>query len=95
MQGADREREGRQSTWDMAGQQAVSTWAFAHEQQGVRHSVTLSGGHWHVAERQRQERGAWRSGDNWEGLGWCNGGAKEARQGEKKRGGGKGGKFIR
>lgn len=34
---AEGECEGRQSTWDAAGQQAVSTWAFAREQQGIRH----------------------------------------------------------
>lgn len=35
-EGADGEREGGQSTQDMARQQAVSTWASALEQQGVR-----------------------------------------------------------
>lgn len=56
--------------------------------------MTLSGGHWHVAESQRQGRGAWRLRDSWEELGCCERGAGEARQGEGKQRGGKGGKCF-
>lgn len=47
-----------------------------------------------MAESQRQGRGAWRLRDSWEELGCCKRGAGEARQGEGKQRGGKGGKFF-
>jgi len=54
--GADGECEGRQGTWDVVGQQAVSTQVFAPEQQGIRHvQWCCQGVHWHVAEGQSQE----------------------------------------